>query len=146
MTWHTHLDATGYRLPTEAEWEYAARAGASTLYCFGKDDQYIDKWGTLGGKLHAAPTASKMPNSWGFFDMHGNVWEWCTDWHGEYPSSNTLVDPVGPPQGEGRVIRGGSFARGPYQSAATHRYVAIFSSKRDSGIGFRVARNCPDSR
>jgi formylglycine-generating enzyme required for sulfatase activity len=98
----------GYRLPTESEWEYACRAGTTTAYSFGdkitpKDANYyedlkIDKPVAVG---------SYKPNAFGLYDMHGNVWEWCEDWHGEYPFA--VTDPKGPAKGEYRVLRGGSF-------------------------------------
>ncbi len=103
-----------YRLPTEAEWEYASRAGTTTRWSFGDDEGdlgdyawYIDNaWDA--GLEYAQPVGTKLPNPWGLYDMHGNVWEWVQDWYGEY-GSDALVDPRGPSGGHVRVIRGGDF-------------------------------------
>lgn len=128
----------GYRLPTEAEWEYACRAGTTTAYSFGNkitpkdanyDDSKIDKPVEVG---------SYKPNAFGLYDMHGNVGEWCEDWHGGYPS--TVTDPKGPAEGEYRVVRGGSFYLN--ESGARSSNQNIFTpSYRLFTFGFRLARN-----
>ena len=108
-----------FRLPTEAEWERACRAGAK---CERRVELYRLAWDysvsvpnleqlawynrNSGGQTH--PVASKEPNAWGLYDMLGNVWEWCADWYGEYPSG-TVTDPTGPRYGSNRVLRGGSW-------------------------------------
>ncbi|HYO15457.1 MAG TPA: SUMF1/EgtB/PvdO family nonheme iron enzyme [Thermoanaerobaculia bacterium] len=100
----------GGRLPTEAEWEYAARAGSRTAWSFGDDEKRLGEhaWfdGNSENKPH--PVATRKPNAWGLHDMHGNVWEWVAEWYGPYPST-AQSDPKGPPSGESRVLRGGSF-------------------------------------
>ena len=127
----------GYRLPTEAEWDYACRAGTTTAYSFGdkitpKDANYLD---SKIGKPVAV--GSYKPNAFGLFDMHGNVWEWCEDWHGEYPFA--VTDPKGPATGNRRVIRGGS--SGYYGSFArsSNRYYSLPTNRGSLG-GFRLAR------
>ena len=125
----------GYRLPTEAEWEYACRAGTTTAYSYGasltKADANIDS-----NSIKAV--GSYRPNAFGLYDMHGNVREWCEDWYGDYPAG-AVTDPKGPAMGEDRVLRGGSFfdpvsfARSSYQSFNP----ALLS---DYGVGFRLAR------
>jgi formylglycine-generating enzyme required for sulfatase activity len=128
-----------YRLPTEAEWEYACRAGTTTAYSFGNDPEQLGKYGWFGGffgnsddKMH--PVAQKKPNPWGLFDMHGNVWEWCDDWY--YPTLGGGDDPVGLCGGEGRVNRGGAGREASFcRSASRGKNDPWF---RSVGIGFRV--------
>jgi formylglycine-generating enzyme required for sulfatase activity len=131
----------GGRLPTEAEWEYACRAGSETQFCYGDDPNYAQlgeyAWypGNSGSTTHAI--GQKKPNSFGLYDMHGNVYEWCSDWFAAYANEQT-VDPVGPPSGQSRVCRGGGwrrFARYCRSAARNH------SSPGSGGglIGFRVA-------
>ena len=96
----------GYRLPTEAEWEYACRAGSKTVYSFG--DSIIKGDANYGPGGKSVAVGSYKPNAFGLFDMHGNVWEWCEDWHAEYPTG-AVTHPKGPSTGNGLVLRGGSF-------------------------------------
>ena len=101
-----------YRLPTEAEWEYGCRGWTSTRFSYGDDPGYTNltdyAWysDNSGGMTH--PVGQKLPNPWGLYDMHGNVWEWCQDWYDVYPGGIAL-DPQGPATGSGRVVRGGSW-------------------------------------
>lgn len=129
----------GYRLPTEAEWEYACRAGTTTAYSFGdkitpKDANYLD---SELGKPVAVPIGSYKPNAFGLYDMHGNVWEWCEDWYGDYPEG-AVTDPKGPAK-KGRVLRGGSFYGDESEARSSNRVINT-PSGRSSGLGFRLAR------
>ena len=133
-------DADGYRLPTEAEWEYAARAGGSHVYAGSDVAGSVAWYGDNSGKA-THPVAGKQPNAWDLHDMSGNVWEWCWDWSGDYPTG-TAVDPTGPTSGDGRVQRGGS-----WRNAA--RWVRCACRVRNSpGVrgdlyGFRVVLPAP---
>jgi formylglycine-generating enzyme required for sulfatase activity len=108
----TYCQATGMRLPTEAEWEYAARAG-STASRYGDLDQIAWYGINSGDKTHE--TMQKQPNAWNLYDMLGNVWEWTADWYAAHPAENSesSKDPQGPASGKIRVLRGGSWGNGP---------------------------------
>jgi formylglycine-generating enzyme required for sulfatase activity len=131
-----------YRLPTEAEWEYACRAGSTTRYCFGDDESPLCQYAwydkNSGSKTH--PVGEKNPNAWGLYDMHGNVWEWCSDWYGDYPEG-AVSDPTGPSKGSGRVRRGGGWISPAMdcRSAIRSSSIPSYSSGIIPSIGFRVA-------
>ena len=107
-----------YRLPTEAEWEYACRCGTQAAFCFGNDEGELSKYAWFDktafdvNEKYAHRVAEKLPNAFGLHDMHGNVWEWCSDWYAAYPA-DSLTDPRGPDTGTSRVLRGGSWLYGP---------------------------------
>ncbi len=128
-----------FRLPTEAEWEYACRAGSTTRYCFGDLEGALGEYawieGNSGNKTHLV--GGKKPNTWGLYDMHGNVWEWCQDWYGNY-SYSAETDPTGPNSGSYRVIRGGHWINcaGYCRSASRGR---ISPGNRINNLGFRLA-------
>ncbi len=142
------LSCTGYRLPTESEWEYAARAGTTTATYAGNltstecGDTTLPPiaWfcGNSDGRTH--PVATRQANVWGLYDMLGNVWEWTWDWYGTYPSA--VTDPLGPSSGSNRVLRGGSFDYGASRARAANRGLDV-PSNRFSFYGFRLARTAP---
>jgi formylglycine-generating enzyme required for sulfatase activity len=101
-----------YRLPTEAEWEYACRAGSKSHFSFGDNPADLKDyaWFELNAGNQPHPVGQLKGNAWGLFDMHGNVHEWCADWYGPYPFKALTRDPFGPPAGQERVWRGGSFS------------------------------------
>ncbi|GHU22904.1 hypothetical protein FACS1894172_07700 [Spirochaetia bacterium] len=133
ISWNRN--ANGYRLPTEAEWEYACRAGTSTPYSSGSSVDSVGwDWGNSGGETH--PVGTKQANAWGLHDMHGNVWEWCWDWYGDY-STSSQTDPTGAASGTNRVLRGGSwFNIARYLRSANRGYYTPTS--RYYNLGFRV--------
>ena len=108
-----HARRRVYRLPTEAEWEYACRAGSTTRFSFGDDEAALGDYAWFEGNsdLRTHPVCRKRPNAWGLYDMHGNVWEWCSDWKAAYPQDD-VSDPIGPPQGSDRVFRGNGWHGG----------------------------------
>ncbi len=119
VTWHdakAFCDHFGFELPTEAQWEYAARAGSGAAYSFGDDASVLGRYGWYGENSgdQAHPVGTREANAWGVHDMHGNVWEWVADVYGPY-SAEPQTDPTGPPEtpGASRVLRGGAFADEP---------------------------------
>ncbi len=129
-----------FRLPTEAEWEYACRAGSTTAYCFGDSSSTLSRYGWYSGnsdwKTHSV--GGKSANAWGLYDMHGNVWEWCQDWYGDYPSGS-VTDPTGPSSGSRRVFRGGSWFDAPRLCRSANRSRSVPGGWHCS-LGFRLAR------
>ena len=138
-------DAAGsdlYRLPTEAEWEYACRAGTTTRWSFGDDESKLSDYAWYSGAAlgsHPQPVGTKLPNPWGLYDMHGNVWEWVWDWYGAY-TSDAPVDPTGPSTGPGRLGRGGRFTNAARRTRSANRDDHYSPSSRSAGVGFRLLR------
>ena len=133
----------GYRLPTEAEWEYACRANASTptRFSFGDNPVELGRYGWFDGNSaqRTHPVSQKRPNGFGLYDMHGNVCEWCWDWWGEgYYNQSVADDPTGPAGGPFRMLRGGSWRNAPVHARTAHRHP--FGGDRADCLGFRVAR------
>jgi formylglycine-generating enzyme required for sulfatase activity len=133
-----------YRLPTEAEWEYACRAGTTTQWSFGDDEAQLQEYAWCAdnawavGQRYAHAVGTKLPNPWGLYDMHGNVQEWVQDWFGFY-SSGAQVDPQGPATGGIRVTRGGSFITCAGYSRSASR-IAELQDTRFFDLGVRLAR------
>lgn len=127
-----------YRLPTEAEWEYACRAGTTTVFSFGDDEAQLDDYGWYNKNAARTtnPVGTKSANPWNLNDMHGNVMEWCSDFYGPYPAA-PATDPRGPESGDKRCLRGGSWFFVPLYSRSSHRD-AYAPSARYVGLGFRV--------
>ena len=147
VTWHdakevcrrlSEKEGVTYRLPTEAEWEYACRAGTTTRYYWGDsfDGNYAWYYDNSAWETH--PVGQKLPNAWGLYDMIGNVCEWCGDWFSLYsPAART--DPVGPPEGFYRVCRGGGWCINASNTRSTNRFKNT-PSTRISLVGFRLLR------
>ncbi len=133
-----------YRLPTEAEWEYACRAGTTTAYHFGNDSNDLSKYALFGGHKAGVwatqKVGIKLPNAWGLHDMHGNVWEWCADEYGPYRVETEVVDPQGPDKGVGKVARGGSWDYGAVKCRSAQRFggEVLTRSFTNFAFGFRV--------
>ena len=137
--WLSEKEGETYRLPSEAEWEFACRGGNPGRFCFGDDSALIHKYGWIGDgqRLGARRVGQGAGNPFGLFDMHGNVWEFCQDFHGPYPDM-AVTDPTGPVSGDLRVGRGGTWgtyaelSRSAYRSSGNH---GAYSA------GFRVAKD-----
>jgi len=133
------LPCLGYRLPTEAEWEYAARAGTQGPR-YGILDEIAWHQKNSNGKTH--PVRRKKPNAWGLYDLLGNVQEWCHDYYAQLPKE-ALSDPTGWGQGTTRAVRGGGWNQGADQIRAAERYSPRVPGERDPAIGFRPVRTLP---
>lgn len=148
QTFIATLNAMGegtYALPTEAQWEYAARAGSDKAFANGEisnttTDPNLDVMGWYDSNSNSTPhaVAQKQANAWGLFDMHGNLWEWCQDWYDSYPTIS-VTDPVGPSSGTGRVNRGGRFANLSQDCRSANRS-SWNPGNRHEGIGLRLLK------
>jgi formylglycine-generating enzyme required for sulfatase activity len=153
--WLSRKDGREYRLPTEAEWEFACRAGTKTRFSFGDDDNVLAKFGNAAdqdfrvatgeswgspffdGHAFTAPVGSFPPNPWGLYDMHGNVFQWCEDFDDKYPAGHA-IDPHGPSEGSRRVVRGGSWLNLARFCRSAYRF-RFFPEDRTCITGFRLA-------
>ena len=138
-------ESVTYRLPTEAKWEYACRAGAMTAYCFGDDASLLGEYAWFeknahkAGESYAHQVGLKKANAFGLYDMHGNVWEWCQDWYGDYDTRDSARDdPVGPSSSSFRVFRGGCWGSMARRCRAAFRFW-VQPERRIHYLGFRVA-------
>ncbi len=135
-----------YRLPTEAEWEYACRATSGAAFSMGDSAEFLEDFAWFRDvnevmRWDAYPVGQKRANRWGLYDMHGNVYEWCQDWYAEYPSSE-VTNPKGPSIGLERVFRGGCSSDLAANCRSSYRY-SIIPKFRSNEIGFRVALTWP---
>jgi sulfatase modifying factor 1 len=157
--WLSRKEGKTCRLPTEAEWEYACRAGTTTRYHHGDDPEGLAQVGNVAdataketfpdwkstiaardGYAFTAPVGKFKPNAFGLYDVHGNVWEWCVDWYAaDYYKASPLEDPKGPDSGTSRVLRGGSWGNWPDGARSAFRY-RDDPADRFGSYGFRLAR------
>jgi formylglycine-generating enzyme required for sulfatase activity len=142
--WLSEQEKFTYRLPTEAEWEYACRSGTSTHYSFGDDQAELGQYGwySRNADSKAHPVGTRLPNAFGLFDMHGNLREWCHDiWREKAYETPSLEDPVGPRSGSYHVIRGGAWNSSPSYSRSAFRSTSIRETNRSDNLGFRCVRD-----
>lgn len=127
-----------YRLPYEAEWEYACRAGSTNRFSFGNDPGAAEKfaWTLENSDSRTHPVGSKEPNAWGLHDMHGNVWEWCLDWFEPYPPQ-AVTDPTGPTTGKYKVFKGGGWNQDAPYAGCANRFM-MSPANGIHFVGFRI--------
>ena len=131
----------GLRLPTEAEWEYASRAGSTKRFCFGDDEVALPEYAWFN-TVGTSRVGTKKANAWGLHDMHGNVYEWCADRFGAYPAEK-VTDPSGPAEGELRALRGGCYRYSPRKCRSAYRGGGPVD-RGFNNLGFRVALTVPE--
>ena len=155
--WLSKKEGQKYQLPTEAQWEYSCRAGTTTRFYSGDEEKTLKGFANMAdasfkrkwqysdwavawddGYAFTAPVGKFKPNAFGLFDMHGNAWQWCADWYGEYPQG-AVTDPQGPNDGKSRVFRGGSFDHDAMNLRCACRNKDV-PSFRFGNVGFRVAK------
>jgi formylglycine-generating enzyme required for sulfatase activity len=142
--WTLLPGATGYRLPSEAQWEFACRAGGTTQYSFGDDPEKLADygWHNRNSQNRARAVGLKPANPFGLHDMHGNVWEWCNDWmDNTWYAKSPTIDPQGPPTGALHAARGGSFYDTISFCRAAFRRNLAGPAFRGNSAGFRVVRD-----
>ncbi len=158
--WLSGKEGKTYQLPSEAQWEYACRAGTKTRYNSGDDPETLAKVGNVAdatgkaafpdwkytiragdGYVFTAPVGQFKPNAFGLYDMHGNAWQWCADWYGkDYYGKSPVNDPTGPGAGDAHILRGGSWLNWPVNSSSATRYRGGPDFQFIFIAGFRVAR------
>jgi len=124
-TWKCNFEANGYRLPTEAEWEFACRAGSMAPFFFGDNPAKLNEyaWFEKNSGGRPQPVGQKQPNAWGLYDICGNVWEWCNDFYKvDYYKESPQTDPHGPDEGQTKVVRGGAWRFKPESCRSGYRY------------------------
>ncbi len=135
---------SSYRLPTEAEWECAARAGTTNRFSYGDDPTYAGvtnyAWQSFNADLMVHPVGQKLPNPWGLYDMHGNVWEWCQDWYDSLPGGVQIdpTGPAGPVKFGSKVMRGGAYDYPDSSCRSASRLFLATPFHTDTDLGFRV--------
>jgi len=142
------LTGKRFALPTEAQWEYAARAGTSTRWSSGDDEARLADYAWIGTNSGGAtrPVATRKPNAWGLCDMAGNVWEWCADWYGKHAyEGGAAVDPTGPATGSSRILRGGGWGESPGSARPAYRN-AEGPDTRNDGTGLRCVMLVDESQ
>lgn len=138
--WKSEREGKRYRLPTEAEWEYACRAGSESKFCFGDDDSMLGAYAWYGENAEKVThnVGTKKPNAWGLYDMHGNVWEWCLDRYADdYTKTPCDGSANGVSNDKGRVLRGGSYNADIQKCTSTSR-INLGSGGKNYFIGFRL--------
>lgn len=136
--WLSQKDGRRYRLPSEAEWEFACRGGGQTAWSTGNNPATLAAaaWYEKNSQMNVHDVETRLPNAFGLGDMHGNVWEWCQDWYGSYSAAGAM-NPAGPSQGNARVLRGGGFANAAALVRSAWRW-SDRPQRADWNIGFRV--------
>jgi formylglycine-generating enzyme required for sulfatase activity len=144
--WLSRTEGRTFRLPTEAEWEYACRAGSQTRWSFGDSPEELENyaWTLRNAQDSFHPVGTRKPNAFGLHDMHGSVWEWCQDWISPYPEVDSSIDPKGPPDGLDRILRGGSFDWNDVEPTRSASRMGLRPDRCYFNYGFRVCSTIVD--